>query len=103
MSDVDELGLDEAAAIHDALGHPIRIAIQRALREKKRMTMPELRKAVSEAYIPIDTRNLQFHLFKMQVAGVVRVTKVEGRDTALLIRDVKARLGKAPAQDSDRA
>lgn len=94
VTDVDQLGLDEAAAIHDALGHPIRIAIQRALREQKRMSMPELRKAVSEAYIPIDTRNLQFHLFKMQVAGVVRVTKVAGRDTVVLVRDVKTRLGK---------
>jgi DNA-binding transcriptional ArsR family regulator len=96
MKNVDELSLDDAAAVHDALGHPIRVAIQRALRGKNEMTMPELRRAVSEAYIPLDTRNLQFHLFKMQVSGIVIVTKKAGRDVATLQQDVVTRFKKSP-------
>lgn len=84
--------IDALAAIHDGLGHPIRVCILLTLRKEKRLMATELRRRVSEMYLPIDARNLQFHLFKMQVGGIVSVRKEANRDFVELARDVVVRL-----------
>lgn len=83
--------IDALAALHDGLGHPIRVCILLTLRKEKRMLGTKLRKRVSEMYIPIDARNLQFHLFKMQVSGIVSVKKEANRDVIELVQDVVIR------------
>lgn len=91
-SDDQDMDLDEAAAIYDALGHPIRLAILRALQKEKSLPLAELRKHVSKLYIEVDTRNVQFHLYKLQVARIVESTRVEGRENVRLMRDVGLRM-----------
>lgn len=82
------LDVDELATIADGIGHPVRAAILYALREKSPQMLPDLRRDVSARYIETDSRNLQFHLFKMQLAGLVSVQKDGNRQTASLIKDV---------------
>lgn len=84
----DEEDADELANLHDGLAHPFRVTVLRVLREEKRMTLADLRRAVEKAYMPIDAKNLQFHLMKMQMGGIVRLAREEGRDVAYLACDV---------------
>ncbi|MFA5862538.1 MAG: hypothetical protein WDA16_12670 [Candidatus Thermoplasmatota archaeon] len=84
----DEGDADALANLHDGLAHPFRVMILRVLRKQKRMTLADLRRAVGEAYIPIEAKNLQFHLVKMQMGGIVRMAREEGRDVAYLVSDV---------------
>ena len=92
MADIAEpQEVDALAALHDGLAHPLRVCILHVLRKEKRMLGTELRKRVSEMYVPIDARNLQFHLFKMQTAGLVSVRKEANRDMVELVRDVVLR------------
>lgn len=79
---------DEEAPLFEAMAHPFRIAIRNELRKENGLTIAELRRRVSESYEEIDTRNIQFHLFRMQTTGVVRVEKVEKKDVVTLVKDV---------------
>lgn len=79
---------DELANLFDGLAHPFRVAILRVLRKERRMLLAELRRSVSDAYMQIDQRNLQFHLHKMQVAGLVKFQREEGREVVYLVQDV---------------
>lgn len=79
------------AALHDGLAHPVRVAALVALRKKKTLTAAELKRAVSESYTPIDSRRMQFHLYKMHAAGLVEVHKEAGKDVVVLLRDVTTR------------
>ena len=54
----------------------------------------ELRKEISDMYIPVDARNLQFHLYKMQSAGLVRVSKEGRNDVVELENDVTLKVKK---------
>lgn len=84
---------DELATVCDALGHPIRVAIYTVLRKEKRLALAELRRAVSEAYMETDTRGVQFHLYKLQLARIVAVTRQQGREVVELVRTVSVRVG----------
>ena len=81
---------DEEAPLFEAMAHPFRVAIRNELRKENGLQVAELRRRVSASYEEIDTRNIQFHLFRMQTVGVVRVEKVEGKDVATLVKDVSA-------------
>lgn len=94
-SDDAKMPLDEAAAIYDALGHPIRLAILRALQKESPLALADLRRSVSALYVEVDTRNVQFHLYKMQAAGLVRSERVSGREVVALVRDAGLRLKAA--------
>lgn len=83
--------LDETAALADALAHPIRVAMIQVLRKERKIAAADLRRAVSSLYGEIDTRNLQFHLYKMQSARVLTVVREGGRDVVTLERDVIVR------------
>jgi len=83
--------LEATAGLHEGLAHPFRMAIYHVLRSEGPMVLAELRKAVGDLYTPLDARNLQFHLFKMQVAGIVVVQKEAGRDTARLMKEIVTR------------
>ena len=85
---LDEEDADDLANLHDGLAHPFRVTVLRVLRTEKRMTLADLRRAVEKAYMPIDAKNLQFHLMKMQMGGIVRLAREEGRDVAYLAADV---------------
>lgn len=84
-----------AAAYHDGLAHPARVAALRVLRAKKRLPMSELRHEVAALHKDLDTRTLQHHVWKMQVAGLVDVEKRDGRDVVALIADVALRVKPA--------
>lgn len=94
-SDDADMDLDQAAAIYDALGHPIRLAILRALQKEKTLPLAELRKRVSDLYIEVDTRNVQFHLYKMQMAELVKSERIGGRESISLLRNVGINVRKA--------
>ena len=79
---------DDEAPLFEAMAHPFRVAIRNELRKENPLTILELRRRVSANYEEIDTRNIQFHLFRMQMAGVVEAFKMEGRDAVRLVRDV---------------
>ena len=81
--DVDELG-----RMVEGIAHPFRLVILDILRKKKRLPMAELRRLVEDVYMPIETRNLQFHVFKMQMSGLVRMEREGNRDHVELLRDV---------------
>lgn len=92
MPDPEEHKAFEAlAALHDGLAHPVRVAALAALRKKKALSAAELKHAVSESYTPIDSRRMQFHLYKMHAAGLVEVRKEGGKDIVVLMRDVVLR------------
>lgn len=92
MPDPEEQKEFEAlAALHDGLAHPVRVAALLALRKKKTLSAAELRRAVSESYTPIDSRRMQFHLYKMHTAGLVEIRRDGGRDVVALLRDVAMR------------
>ena len=82
--DVNELG-----RLVEGIAHPFRLVILDILRKKKRLPMAELRRLVEEAYMPIETRNLQFHVFKMQMSGLVKMEREGNRDHVELVRGVR--------------
>lgn len=84
----EQTEIESLAALHDGLGHPTRVAMLLALRKKHELTSAELRRAVSASYSEIDTRRLQFHLYKMQAAGIVTVRAAGRGDTITLVRDI---------------
>lgn len=86
-SDVEEL-----ARAAEGVSHPFRWTILEVLREKKRLPMGELRRLVEERYLPIETRNLQFHVMKMQLCGLVKMEREGTRDHVELVRDVVLRV-----------
>lgn len=86
-----DMTLDELATLADGVAHPIRVAILRALREKSPMSKKDLRRVVSDAYMEIDTRTVQFHLYKMHVCGLVQLSREGGREIATLVKDVQLR------------
>ncbi|MFA5861308.1 MAG: hypothetical protein WDA16_06390 [Candidatus Thermoplasmatota archaeon] len=92
MKESEPKDIDELAQIHEGLGHPMRVAALLALRKEKRMLAVDLRRAVAALYTELDSKNLQFHLFKMQMAGIVSVKKEGGKDVVELVRDVQLRL-----------
>lgn len=87
-----ELDVDELARAIDGVAHPFRVTILTILREKQRLPMGELRRLVAARYMPIETRNLQFHVYKMQMCGLVRMEREGNRDHVTLLRDVTVRV-----------
>lgn len=83
--------VDELATLYEGLSHPVRVAAYQVLRDKGRLPLADLRREVSKKWIEIDTRNLQFHLYKMQVAGIVSVEREAGREVASLRKEVTIR------------
>lgn len=79
---------DEEAPLFEAMAHPFRVAIRNELRKENPLTILELRRRVSANYEEIDTRNIQFHLFRMQVAGVVSVSRDGSKDVVTLVKDI---------------
>jgi DNA-binding transcriptional ArsR family regulator len=86
----------EAAALHEGLAHPARVAATRALRAGGPMAMADLRRAVSAAHREVDARTMRFHVRRMEVAGLVDVRREAGGDVVVLLRDVALRLRPAP-------
>lgn len=84
--------VDELATLYEGLSHPVRVAAYQVLLENGRTPLADLRREVSKKWIEIDTRNLQFHLYKMQVAGIVRVEREAGREVAQLAKEVTVRV-----------
>ena len=80
---------DQLAPYFEALAHPFRVAILNELRKEPMMPIAELRRRVAANYEEIDTRNIQFHLFRMQLAGVIETTREDGQAVARLLKDVK--------------
>lgn len=100
MASLDsDLAPGNAAALHDGLAHPARVAARRALRGKRRLTLAQLRHAVSEAHREVDTRSMQHHVHKMQVAGLVAVAMENGREVVTLVLDVALRIKPAPPRE----
>ena len=87
-----DLSPAEAAALHEGLAHPARVAAMRALRASRRMTMAELRRAVSEAHREVDARTMSFHVRRMQEAGLVDVRA----GVVSLLRDASLKLRLVP-------
>ena len=87
---------DEEAPLFEAMAHPFRVAIRNELRKENGLTIAELRRRVSAGYEEIDTRNIQFHLFRMQTTGVVRVEKSEKKDVVTLVKDLSLVAKVAP-------
>lgn len=85
----NDLSPAEAAALHEGLAHPARVAAMRVLREHGPMPLSELRRRVSEMVgSDLDTRSMQFHAARMERAGLVDV----GKDRVALLRDVTLKL-----------
>ncbi len=90
-----QIDVDEWARVYEGLAHAFRLTILDVLRKEKRVSMADLRRAVSERYMDIETRNLQFHAFKMQMGGLVRIEREGSRDFVVLVRDVLSELEDA--------
>lgn len=86
--------IQELANLADGIAHPVRVCILYVLRREKKIRGVELRKEISEMYVPVDARNLQFHLYKMQSAGLVRVSKEGRNDVVELECDVTLKVKK---------
>lgn len=95
MAKKKQTDVDDWARIHEALAHAFRLTILEILREEKRMSMADLRRAVAARYKDIETRNLQFHTYKMHMGGVVRIDREEGRDYVTLLKDVTTEIKAA--------
>jgi len=96
MASLDaDLSPARAAALHAGLGHPVRVAAMRILRRHGALPLRELRKRVAEAHRELDTRTMQHHAYKMQLAGLVDVALVEGEEVVRLIQDVTLRIRPA--------
>lgn len=91
-----ERDVEEIAAFHAGLAHPARVAAMQALRVVKRMPLADLRREVSLVVGEMDTRTMQHHVYKMQVAGLVTVFRDRNRETVQLLRDVAIRVKGAP-------
>lgn len=83
--------VEDLASLCEGLAHAYRWAILLALREQKKMPLSDLRKSVGELYMELDTSNLQFHLRKMQMGGLVSTAKEQGREVVTLVKDVTIR------------
>jgi DNA-binding transcriptional ArsR family regulator len=90
-----EMDIDQLADLFDALGHGVRLMMIEILREKKSMTLADLRTEVSARYGEITGGNASFHVVSLQRGGLVKVHREGGRDVVTLVRDVKARISKA--------
>lgn len=82
---------DELAALYAALAHPTRVEILRVLRATPAMTLRELRKALAERKVGVDTTTLLHHLQKMHVPTVIDLTHDQGALTVRLVRDLALR------------
>lgn len=80
---------DELAALVEGVSHPFRVAILNELRAEHKLSFGELRRRVAASYENLDFRALQFHLFKMQMAGIVEIGKEDGEGVVTLLRDVR--------------
>ena len=83
---------DEEAPLFEAMAHPFRVAIRNELRKENGLTIAELRRRVSAAYEEIDTRNIQFHLFRLQMMGVVATRKEGKKERVDLVLDLSLSL-----------
>ena len=83
-----DLAPEVAAALHEGLAHPARVATMRALRQEKALAPAALRAHLAQQGILVDATTMRFHLRKMQRAGLVDV----GRDAVRLVRDVSLKL-----------
>lgn len=83
--------VEDLASVCEGLAHAYRWAILFALRKEKKMPLADLRKRVGELYLDLDTSNLQFHLRKMQMGGIVTTAKEQGREVVTLLKDVTIR------------
>lgn len=92
MPKARKLDVDELGRFAEGIAHPFRLTILDILRKKKRLPMAELRRLVEAQYMPIETRNLQFHVFKMQMSGLVKMEREGNRDAVELVQDVELRL-----------
>ncbi|GEM_PF-4606925 len=86
-----DLAPEQAAALHEGLAHPARVAISRILRGERRMAPAALRARLEKEGILLDATGLRFHLRRMEKAGLVDV----GREEVALLRDVTLRLKPA--------
>lgn len=80
---------DELAALIEGVSHPFRVAILNELRAEHKLSFGELRRRVAASYENLDFRALQFHLFKMQMAGIVEIRREEREGMVTLLRDVR--------------
>lgn len=96
VSQDHDLSPADAAALHEGLAHPARVATMRALREARRMGLAELRRAVSETHRPVDTRTMTFHVRRMQKAGLVDVRRGPEGAVVTLLRDVSLKMRPVP-------
>jgi DNA-binding transcriptional ArsR family regulator len=88
-----DLTPERAAALHDGLAHPARVVILRLLRARRSLPLSELRREVAASLgRELDTRTLQHHVWKMQVAGLVDVERRGAADVASLLVDVALRV-----------
>lgn len=87
--------VDQLADILDALGHGVRLVMLEILREKKSMSLADLRTEVSARYEEITGGNAKFHVMSLQLAGIVKVHREERREQITLARDVKVQLLRA--------
>lgn len=93
----EEMPPEEVAALHEGLAHPVRVAAYRVVRERREVALAELRRAVAEAGFEVDARSLQFHVGRLERAGLVDVrVDGEGKRRAALLRDVSLRLRLVP-------
>lgn len=80
--------IEETAGLHDGLAHPTRVAILQVLREAGGLPVADLRRRLGETHREVDTRTVQHHLYKMQMAGLVSLRREDGTDVVRLLRDV---------------
>lgn len=81
----------DLAAIHDALGHRLRVRILWTLRRNPRMRVSELRRSLRTGGDAPDTRTLMYHLQKMHIATLIDIIQEDGHPVVRLVRDVSVR------------
>lgn len=90
VDDPDKLG-----ELVEGISHPFRIAILNEMRAEPKLSFGELRRRVAANYENLDFRALQFHLFKMQMAGIVEIGKSDGEGLVTLLQDVRVATKKS--------
>ena len=82
--------IHKAGELADGLGHYVRIAIVRLLREKGAMSIKDIQREIREKYdhdVPYST--LVAHVRKLIMSGICKEKKVNNLNGIELVRDVE--------------
>jgi len=75
--------------ICDALSSMVRIEILKVMRDNPKITVGDLIRELEKRGLKMSHSGIRMHIPKLVFAGIVELTKINGRDALILKKDVR--------------